>query len=253
MIWEKGSQEKPLTVVTLDFPDADTAEFIGRLGCDGIAVDLEHSSPTAGELSSLARACAVAGVPLIGRIRCQEQSVVRCLDAGITVLQLTQVTGPADVDRVTDWAAFPPDGHRGIGRARANAFGHHPGGYPAFVDSVRSDGIALLVHVETVEAVTTVSEIASRPWVKALIVGAHDLAASAGHPGDPSHPDVRRLVEQATARIADGDKLLGLSASSHDEARRATHRGAGLLLLSQARMLSRALESVLTGTTEGTR
>lgn len=48
MIWDKGSQEKPLTVVTLDFPDADTAEFIGRLGCDGIAVDLEHSSPTAG-------------------------------------------------------------------------------------------------------------------------------------------------------------------------------------------------------------
>ncbi|WP_405802941.1 aldolase/citrate lyase family protein [Streptomyces halstedii] len=242
-----------MTVVTLDFPDADTAEFIGRLGCDGIAVDLEHSDPTAGELSGLARACAVAGVPLIGRIRCQERSVARCLDAGITILQLTQVTGPADVDRVTDWAAFPPDGHRGIGRARANAFGHHPGGYPAFVESVRSDGIALLIHIETVEAVTAASEIASRPWVKALVVGAHDLAASAGHPGDPSHPDVRRLVEQATACVAGGDKLLGLSVSSRDEAVQATHRGAGLLLLSQARLLSRALASVLTGTTEGTR
>lgn len=248
MITKDETPEKRVTtIVTLDFPTPDAAEFLGGLGCDALAVDLEHGNLSTGDLSDLARACTVAGVSLIGRVRCHEESVSRCLDAGITILELTHVMCPADIERVIGWAAFAPAGRRGIGRARANSFGHHPGGYPAFVENVNTRGIDLLVHVETVEALSAIKEIAAFSWVKALIIGAHDLAASAGHPGDPAHPRARELVEEAMIAIADSDALLGLSASSYDDARSAAERGAGVVLVSQARLLSQALASVISG------
>ncbi|MFF0223408.1 aldolase/citrate lyase family protein [Streptomyces sp. NPDC004629] len=248
-----GASGRAAVVVTLDFPSPDVAEFLGTLGCDAVALDIEHATPTAADLSNLVRACAVGGVDLVGRTQCRQEPVLMCLDAGLTVLELTQVTSAADVDQVVGWAGFAPDGQRGIGRARANSFGHHPGGYPAFVDSLRRDGIDLIVHVETVEAVAAVKQLAAHPWVKALVVGAHDLAASAGHPGDPSHPEVRQLIEAAVAEIGAGEAALGLSAGSRADALSAVEQGAGVLLVSQARLMSHALSSVLKGAAEVTR
>jgi 4-hydroxy-2-oxoheptanedioate aldolase len=186
----------------------------------------------------------VAGTDLVGRTRCREDRILTCLDAGITALELTEVERVDEIDDVVRWASFPPDGSRGIGRARANHYGHVDGGYRRFVESARRDGIDLIVHIETVQAVHEIKEIAAHPWVTALVVGAHDLAASAGHPGDPGNPVVRELIDRAIAAIRASEVGLGLSASSAADARAARDRGADLLLISQARLLSGALASV---------
>jgi 4-hydroxy-2-oxoheptanedioate aldolase len=232
------------TLVTLDFPSADVAEFLGHLGCDAVAIDLDHTDGSVEFLANLARACAVAGIELVGRTACREDRIHRCLDAGITTLQLTGISSVDQVDDVIRWVGFPPDGTRGIGRARATRYGHPAGGYRRFVDGVRHEAVALLVHVESVDALTAIGDLAARPAVKALVVGVHDLAASAGHPGEPSHPEVQRLVDGAASAIRASGVGLGLSASSAEDARAAADRGAALLLISQARLLSGALSSV---------
>jgi 2-keto-3-deoxy-L-rhamnonate aldolase RhmA len=83
--------------------------------------------------------------------------------------------------------------HRGSRFGRINDYLKHA-----------NDQIAVIVQLETPDAIANLSEIAAVPGVDAVFVGPGDLSAAMGHIGNIAHPDVQALIAKAArdARMA---------------------------------------------------
>ena len=62
--------------------------------------------------------------------------------------------------------------------------------------------MCVVVQVESAAAVSAIPEIAAVEGVDAIFVGPADLAASLGHIGEPSHPEVTAAIRHAFALCA---------------------------------------------------
>ena len=92
---------------------------------------------------------------------------------------------------------YAPKGIRGVsGLTRATAFADIAGYHKA----ARQE-IAILVQVETLEAVGEIEAIAAVPGIDGIFIGPADLAAALGHVGEACHPDVKAAAIDATRRI----------------------------------------------------
>ena len=69
---------------------------------------------------------------------------------------------------------------------------------------------SLLVQVETADALAQVDDIAAVDGVDGVFIGPADLAASMGHLGQATHPDVRKAIEDGIVRIRRAGKAAGI-------------------------------------------
>ena len=107
------------------------------------------------------------------------------------------------------------------GGKRGCAFNSRAAGYGAFGGSAHSqrsnEGIALIVMVETPEAVANASEIASVEGVDAVFVGPNDLAYAMGFEGNWAEPQVAAAIEQALRAITKAGKCSGTIALTAED------------------------------------
>jgi 4-hydroxy-2-oxoheptanedioate aldolase len=68
-------------------------------------------------------------------------------------------------------------------------------------------------------------EILAVQGVDGIFIGPSDLAASLGHPGEPAHADVVRVIEDAITRIKASGKAAGVLSADPDLARAYIERG----------------------------
>ena len=102
----------------------------------------------------------------------------------------------------------------------------------------------MLVQAETRTAMDNLEAIANVDGVDGIFIGPADLSASMGHRGNPGHPDMVALFEQATRRIVATGKAAGTLAVDEAMARRyldwgATFVAVGLDTVSLARETTR--------------
>ncbi|PCH95052.1 MAG: 4-hydroxy-2-oxo-heptane-1,7-dioate aldolase [Rhodobacteraceae bacterium] len=123
--------------------------------------------------------------------------IKKLLDFGAQNILVPYVQTVEDAELAAASVAYPPHGIRGVsGMTRATCFGSIAGYHKA----ARED-IALIIQVETVEAVDQIEAMAKVDGVDAIFVGPADLAASLGYPGEPSHPEVQKACVDAIKRI----------------------------------------------------
>ena len=96
--------------------------------------------------------------------------------------------------------------------ARASRYGRVPG----YLAKANSE-ICVLVQVETREAMNELEAIAA---VDGVFIGPSDLSASFGHVGNPQHPDMQKLLQDAVTRLKAVGKPAGILTGNEDEARR---------------------------------
>jgi len=233
----------PVFVTTLDFPEPSAAEFLSELGVDGVAVDTEHVSVTGPQIVDLARACKAGSGALVVKTSADPESIARYLDAGVAALQIAHVRSRQDVDNVVKACGFAPEGLRGLGRCRNSNFGHYPGGYQQLTKDTR-DSVALIVHIESVEAVAVLDDILAAEAVDAVFVGAFDLSASLGIPGEVLDDRVQDVIKDIVTRSLAAGKVVGMSASNPEQTAAAIERGASLLLSAQSRLMSTAVSGL---------
>ncbi|AHK34239.1 HpcH/HpaI aldolase family protein [Rhodococcus opacus] len=227
-----------VTAVTLDFPTPGTAEFLAHNGFAAIAIDFEHSNPDWNTVENIVRACELTEATVIARVPHSPELVANCLDLGIAHFQLAHVDTAQQVEKILDCARFAPRGTRGIGRSRANRFGHYPGGYQQFRHVAES--VSLIVHIESLDGIASLPDLIAIDEVRIVLVGAQDLAASMGHIGRSDHPEVQSAIDRIIDTVRTSGKAIGMSASSPTDAAAAAECGATFLLASQARLMSGA-------------
>ncbi len=201
-----------LPVTALGVRGARTGE-IARIaretGHDAIWVDLEHSSMS---VDVAAQICAVAlDVGLVPLVRVPEREygiIGRLLDGGalgIIAPRIEEVTEAADVAAA---CRFPPRGRRSaiatlpqleMRRVPASALG-----------DVMNCATLVKVLIETPRGIDQIEAIAALDGIDLIGIGANDLTAEAGLPGDFRHPAVRRMFEHAIAACNRAGKPLAI-------------------------------------------
>lgn len=211
--------------------DPAVAEALAVSGYDLIVADLEHSPLSVSDVEGLARACDCHDVPLIARIPISSLGLSGALlDAGVTGLQVSDVTSAATAKAVRAAAHYPPDGARSLSTAtRAARFGTVPAA--SHVEAARA-GTVLIGQVESPRGLDAVDQVIKSGVFDALFIGPSDLSATLGHPGSMDHPAVREAITRAADSVLGQGVPLGMFCPSAESARGWARRGLTLLVIS---------------------
>ena len=203
--------------------DSQVAEMCARLGYDWLLFDTEHSALD--PLSVLPLLQAVAPHPGTAIVRpgaLVPAEIKKLLDLGAQNILVPMINSAEEAALAVACVEYPPAGIRGVsGMTRATGFGDIAGYHKA-----ARDEIALLVQVETLEAVDQIEAIAATPGVDGIFVGPADLAAALGHAGQPSHPEVQQVTLEAIKRITAAGCPAGFLSADMEFADAVTQAGA---------------------------
>jgi 4-hydroxy-2-oxoheptanedioate aldolase len=142
-------------------------------------------------------------------------------------------------------------GIHGVGGRRGSAFSTRAAGYGAFggpAHTARSNaGVALVLMVETPEAVAQAGAIAAVPGVDAVFIGPNDLSHAMGHENRWGEAAVQAVIAQGLRDIhATGCCAGTLALNADDESRYAAH-GARLFATVSTSLITQALQAAAQG------
>lgn len=188
-------------------------EAMGHAGFDWGVIDMEHTPLDLMNLVHMLQA--VSGTALAPVVRVPWNDTVnikRVLDAGATTLLIPFVQNADEARAAVAATRYPPEGRRGMaGMSRASRFGTTP-----HYLTTANTGMAVIVQLETAEAIAELEAIAAVPGVDALFIGPGDLSATMGHVGQLTHPAVLALTADAVARARALGKPIGTVGGTHD-------------------------------------
>jgi 4-hydroxy-2-oxoheptanedioate aldolase len=121
---------------------------------------------------------------------------------------------------------YPPAGQRGVGGGFARATR-----WTAVSDYLprAEDAHSLIVQIESQQAIEALPEILEVEGIDSFFFGPADLAASMGYLGQPRHPKVQAIVDEAIALVVASGKIAGMQAFNYDDARHFQSVGARML------------------------
>ena len=181
------------------------AEILASAGFDWISIDMEHSSIGIEAFASVARGIYGRGPITAARVRENDTLAIRqVLDMGAECVIVPLVNNKEDALRAVRSAKYPPMGVRGFGYARMNNWGKDFDEYAAKAN----DDIAVIVMIESKEAVENIDEIVS---VDGVFIGPYDMSGSYGITGKTGDP----IIVDACNKVAEACKRHGKAAGQH--------------------------------------
>eukprot|EP00756_Hemistasia_phaeocysticola_P031095 Hpha_TRINITY_DN16332_c1_g1::TRINITY_DN16332_c1_g1_i1::g.60862::m.60862/K02510/hpaI, hpcH; 4-hydroxy-2-oxoheptanedioate aldolase len=201
------------------------AEMLSHVsGFDWLVIDMEHSPNDVTEVLHQLQASQHGNAEPVVRVPWNEPVMVkRVLDLGARSVIFPMVNTKEEAELAVSAMRYPPKGVRGVmSLQRMNMYGAQA---PHYYKEIEQQ-LCTIVQIETAEAVKNIPAIASVDGVDALFVGPSDLSASIGHLGNPGHPEVRKLIEEAFAAIKASGKAAGYLSANHDDCRWVLDMGA---------------------------
>ena len=183
------------------------AEAVAHAGFDWGVIDMEHSPLDMMGVVHLLQAVSSSRMMPVVRVPWNDKvTIKRVLDAGASTLLVPFVQSADEAQQAVAAARYPPEGVRGVsGGSRASKFGT----VANFLRGANRD-VAVIVQLETVQAVAQLEAIAGVPGVDALFIGPADLSASMGYVGQSTHPAVMDLMTDAVQRCKAVGKPVGI-------------------------------------------
>ncbi|KAB0269245.1 HpcH/HpaI aldolase family protein [Microvirga brassicacearum] len=215
--WLAGEGPRPPLGTWLMAAAPATAEAMGYAGFDFLVVDMEHVPIEVSDLTHILRAIGCTPADAVVRLAWNDQVLIkRVLDAGAQTIMVPFVQTAEEARQAVSFAKYPPEGVRGVAAVhRGSRFGR------ATDYLKRANGeVAVIVQLETPDAIERLPEIAAVPGVDGLFVGPGDLSAAMGHIGNITHPDVQALIQKAAKASRAAGKPVGIVGPNPDMVRR---------------------------------
>ena len=234
--------DKRLSGIFNALPCPGMIEMCAYAGFDFVIIDNEHGSADFETTENMLRAARGSGIVPV--VRCLEQDISRILDMGASAVQIPMVNTAAHARALVPQVRYPGLGQSG--GKRGCAFSSRAAGYGAFGGSAHTqrsnEGIALIVMIETPEAVANASEIASVEGVDAVFVGPNDLAYTMGFESNWAEPKVAAAIEQALRAIAKAGKCSGTIALTAEDQSKYAAMGARYFATVTTSLITRAFK-----------
>ena len=201
-----------IAVTALGVRSARTAE-IARIakatGHDLVWVDLEHSSMP---IDTAVQICCCAydlGMVSLARVPERDYGVIgRLLDGGAMGIIAPRVETAAQAADVVAACRFPPMGHRSaIAQLPTVRYERMPA---ATLNQVCNRNTLVKLLIESAAGIANLHEIAEVPGVDLIGIGANDLSAELGVPGEYRHPAMRAAFDVAFEACLHAGKLLAI-------------------------------------------
>jgi 4-hydroxy-2-oxoheptanedioate aldolase len=246
-LWAEG---QPAFGAFVRFRDADGAIYYAQSGLDFVIFDLEHGAADFTQFRSFLQfmtdkaqllrkgnlqpdVVPIARVPGNGAER-NQWTIKQALDAGafglmaphvasvdearhlVASSRYTQALGAADAE---------PRGERGVAPGNAARYW----GLPVAEYMRRADAwpldpageLAVIAMIESGEGVRNVRDILTRvPGISAIFIGPNDLSTALGYPGQTTHPETERAIQQVLKACLDTGVPCGILVSRGDIERR---------------------------------
>ena len=201
----------------MSIPSPVTAEALSLVGYDWLLFDSEHAPVEVAGVQPLLQAAASGSSALAARPAWNDKVLIKkFLDIGVQTLLIPFVQTADEAQAAVHATRYPPDGIRGVaGSTRASCYGMAQD----YLHQA-NDGICTLVQIETGEALENLNGIAAVEGVEGVFIGPSDLSASMGHLGNPSAPQVQKVLKSAATRVIDAGSVPGILATNHEDAKR---------------------------------
>lgn len=176
------------------------AEAMGRVGFDWLCVDLQHGASDISDVIPMLQGISNSDtVPFVRVPWNDPATIMRGLDAGAMGVIVPLVNNREEAERAVWATRYPPVGGRSSGPFRAAMYDGE--NYAAEAN----DRIALVVMIETAEALDNLDEILSVEGIDAAYIGPSDLAYAIGLPPtgdnhDPKHVETVHAIYDACKR-----------------------------------------------------
>lgn len=220
-----------------------TVEICAGAGFDWLLIDAEHGPNDIPLVLAQLQAIAANPVEPVVRIPVGEAVLVKqYLDIGARSLLVPMIETAEAAATMVRATRYPPHGVRGVGSAigRASRWNRAAG----YLQNAHHD-ICLLLQVESRTALTNLEAIASVEGVDGVFIGPSDLAADLGHLGNPGHPDVQSVIEEAIGRIRSCGKPVGMLIADESLANRYLELGASFVAVgTDVTILARGAEAI---------
>jgi len=216
--------KQPQIGLWLGLANAYTAELIASAGFDWLLIDGEHApntlQTTLGQLQAIAP---YKSHPIVRPAWADHVALKQTLDLGVQTVLAPMIATADQARQVVQGTRYPPQGIRGVGSAlaRASQFNRTPNYL-----STANDEICVLVQIETTKAVESLDDILDVEGVDGVFIGPADLSASMGYIGQPTHPEVTRVIENCIQRIVAKGKAPGILMADETLAKRYIELGA---------------------------
>jgi 4-hydroxy-2-oxoheptanedioate aldolase len=202
-------------------------------GFDVLWFDLEHFDIPTGELATMNLVAKSWPVTSFARAYIDGyQTAARLLETGIGGLMCSMVESEEHARSIVEWTKFnnpnpQPDEITGLRGWNGGGVDARYGKFPAaeYV-SHQNNQTAVLIQIETPEALKEARKIVKVPGVDGLFFGPGDYAHRLGHAGQHSHPKVREGIAEISKICAEAGKWWGTVAPDRESYLNAKQLGA---------------------------
>lgn len=194
---EKLARDEVVSSMTIRLvTDTAIARLARTAGFDSIYVDLEHGPFSIETASRICAACLDVGVVPFARVPGRgAEYVSRILDGGALGVIAPHIETPGQAREVVALAKYPPEGIRSaagsLPQLQFRSF--------AQAQAMRAvnDATMVVVQLETMRGFENAAAIAAVEGVDMALIGANDLLADLGVPGQFDHPRLREAYVHA--------------------------------------------------------
>ena len=176
----------------ITIPDPEVVEILSMNNFDWFLFDMEHAPITVAQLEDLLRAKSESVTSIVRVPRNELVYVKQALDVGGFGVMIPMVNNFKEASDAVSYSKYPPLGVRGTGARRASGYFTK---HDEYLKTANAE-TAVIVQIETEEAVDNFESIISIDGVDGWFVGPNDLAASLGHLGEPSSPVVLGAMDR---------------------------------------------------------
>ena len=197
--WMRETPARPPLGTWLMTASPVAAEAMGWAGFDFVVLDMEHVPVDVPQAVALMQAVAPTPAEVVVRVPWNDPVMVkRAMDAGAGTIMFPFVQDAEEARAAVAATRYPPEGVRGVAAMhRASRFG-------MIDDYLRraNDEVAVIVQLETPDAVAAIPDIARIDGVDAVFTGPADLSAAMGRLGGIAEPEVQTALRDAAAAAA---------------------------------------------------
>ena len=227
--------------------DPMIAEFCGHGGLDYYMIDCEHGAINISQVQDIVRACEVAGITPMARIRSTDPKLIlQFLDTGIMGVMMPGVSEVNEIELLVNSMKYPPMGSRGLGPVRAWEFGLGKMPQAEYVQFANEQTL-VLPQIEDIKAVDNLEALCKVPGLDGFIIGPRDLAMSMGFYDGPAHDEVKKTIDHIFEVVLAHGLIIGTTAATGEQAKALIGKGAKIIMNYVGGMLGSAAKSFVSG------